>query len=138
MLAAPDEQVRLDDRRHAVVLAGPFARALGLACAGLALLWLGWPFSPAGALLLALGALLAVRAVWRWERTHVVVTSEKLLVVDGTLRRRAAAVLLNRVEAVEVEQTLPGRLLGYGTVTAGGLEIAYVARPRELTRLLEA
>jgi len=138
VLAAPDEQVRLDDRRHAVVLAGPFARALGLACAGLALLWLGWPFSPAGALLLALGALLAVRAVWRWERTHVVVTSEKLLVVDGTLRRRAAAVLLNRVEAVEVEQTLPGRLLGYGTVTAGGLEIAYVARPRELTRLLEA
>ena len=138
MLAAPDEQVRLDDRRHAVVLAGPFARALGLGCAGLALLWLGWPFSPAGAFLLALGALLAVRAVWRWERTHVVVTSEKLLVVDGTLRRRAAAVLLNRVEAVEVEQTLPGRLLGYGTVTAGGLEIAYVARPRELTRLLEA
>ena len=137
MLATPEEQVRLHERRHAVVLAGPFVRAIALAAAGLVVLWLGWPYSPAGAVLLAVGALLAVRAVWRWERTHVVVTSEKLFVVDGTLRRRAAAVRLSSVGAVEIEQTLTGRLLGYGTVTAGGLEIDYVARPRELTRLLE-
>ncbi len=137
MLATPEEQVRLRERRHAVVLARPFVRSLVLACIGLLVLWLGWPYSPAGAVLLALGALLAVRSVWRWERTHVVVTSEKLFIVDGTLRRRAAAVRLSRVGAVELEQTLPGRLLGYGTVTAGGLEIDYVARPRELARLLD-
>ncbi len=137
MPATPEEQVRLHERRHAVVLAGSFVRALALAFAGLVVLWLGWPFSPAGAALLAFGALLAVRAVWRWERTLVVVTSEKLVVLDGTLRRRAAAVRLSRVGAVELEQSLPGRLLGYGTVTAGGLEIDYVARPRELARLLE-
>ena len=109
MPATPEEQVRLHERRHAVVLAGSFVRSLALAFAGLVVLWLGWPFSPAGAALLALGALLAVRAVWRWERTLVVVTSEKLFVVDGTLRRRAAAVRLSRVGAVELEQTLPGR-----------------------------
>jgi uncharacterized membrane protein YdbT with pleckstrin-like domain len=136
VLTTPEEQVRLRDRRHAVVLAGPFVRSLALACAGLVVLWLGWPYSPAGALLLTLGALLAVRAVWRWERTHVGVTSEQIFIVDGTLRRRAAAVRLGRVGAVELEQSLPGRLLGYGTVTAGGLEIDYVARPRELARLL--
>ena len=136
MLATPEERIRLDERRHAVVLAGPFARALALSGLGLVALWLGWPLSAAGAVLLALGALLAVRAVWRWERTHVVVTTEKLFVVHGTLRRRAAAVRLGRVGAVELEQTLLGRLLGYGTVTAGELEISYVARPRELTRLL--
>ena len=136
MLATPEERIRLDERRHAVVLAGPFARALALSGLGLVTLWLGWPLSAAGAVLLALGALLAVRAVWRWERTHVVVTTEKLFVVHGTLRRRAAAVRLGRVGAVELEQTLLGRLFGYGTVTAGELEISYVARPRELTRLL--
>ena len=119
------------------MLAGSFARALALFGAGLVVLWLGSPFSPAGAALLTFGALLAVRAVWRWERTHVVVTSEKLFVVDGTLRRRAAAVRLSKVGAVELEQTLAGRLFGYRTVTAGGLEIEYVAHPRELTRLLE-
>jgi len=137
MLATPEERIRLDERRHAVVLAGPFARALALSGLGLVALWLGWPLSAAGAVLLALGALLAVRAVWRWERTHVVVTTEKLFVVHGTLRRRAAAVRLGRVGAVELEQTLLGRLFGYGTVTAGELEISYVARPRELTRLLD-
>ena len=137
MLATPEERIRLDERRHAVVLAGPFARALALSGLGLVALWLGWPLSAAGAVLLALGALLAERAVWRWERTHVVVTTEKLFVVHGTLRRRAAAVRLGRVGAVELEQTLLGRLLGYGTVTAGELEISYVARPRELTRLLD-
>ena len=39
-----------------------------------------------------LGALGAGLSVWRWERTRVVVTTEKLFVVHGTLRRRVAAV----------------------------------------------
>lgn len=96
----------------------------------------GWPATVAGALALAGGAAVALRAVWRWERTRIVVTGEELAVVEGTLRRRAASVLLTRVGAVEVEQSLPGRVLGYGTVVAGDLEIAYVARPRELAAVL--
>ena len=69
-----------------------------------------------------------------------------LVTYDGGLRRIDFAltpngprlsVRLGRVGAIEVEQTLPGRLFGYGTVTAGELEISYVSRPRELTRLLE-
>jgi hypothetical protein len=35
-----------------------------------------------------------------------------------------------------VEQSPLGRLLGYGTVIAGNLEIPYVARPSEICRLL--
>jgi uncharacterized membrane protein YdbT with pleckstrin-like domain len=80
---------------------------------------------------------MALHAVWRWERTHVVVTTEKLFVVHGTVRRRAAAVRLARVGPVEVEQSLAGRrLLGYGTVIAGGVEITYVSEPGELARLV--
>jgi uncharacterized membrane protein YdbT with pleckstrin-like domain len=68
--------------------------------------------------------------VARWDRTEVVLTTEKLLVVHGIARRRAAAVRLARVGAVEVEQGVVGRLLGYGTVVAGELEIPYVPHPR--------
>ena len=75
--------------------------------------------------------------MWRWERTTVVVTSEKLFVAHGILRRRAAAVRLTRVGAIEVEQTLPGRLLGYGTIVAGELEIDYVPAPRRVYGLVE-
>jgi uncharacterized membrane protein YdbT with pleckstrin-like domain len=135
-MLAPDELVRLDRRRHGIVLARPFARAFALAAAGVAAVAAGWPVSLPGPFLLLLAAGMALDAVWRWERTHVVVTTEKLFVVHGTVRRRAAAVRLARVGPVEVEQSLPGRLLGYGTVIAGGLEIPYVSEPRELARLV--
>ena len=136
MLAGADESVRLETRRHGIVLARPLTRSLLLGAGGVVLLAQGWPLSLLGALALAVGAGLALAAVWRWERTRVVVTSEKLFVVHGTLRRRAAAVRLERLDAVEVEQSVLGRLLGYGTLVAGGLEISAVARPRELVRLL--
>lgn len=135
-MAECEEHVCLDARRHAVVLFGPLARASLLGAGGCALLAAGWPLSVAGAAGLALAALVAVRAVWRWDRTRLVVTSEKLVVMHGTLRRRAAAVRLSRVGAVELEQSVLGRLLGYGTVTAGELEIAYVPEPGRVVALV--
>jgi uncharacterized membrane protein YdbT with pleckstrin-like domain len=136
MLRSSSEQVCLEDRRHAIVLAGPLLRAVALTAGGISGFVLGWPLSVVGVVLLTLGALVAFRAVWRWERTHVVLTTEKLFVVHGTVRRRAAAVRLERVGAVEIEQGLLGRLLGYGTVVAGDLEITHVPEPRRLVERL--
>ena len=48
------------------------------------------------------------------ERTHLLITTEKVFVVDGTIRRRASAVRLRTVENLGLEQSLLGRLLGYG------------------------
>lgn len=126
----------VDARRHGVVLVRPLSRALVLAVLGSIAFLGGWPVSVAGAALLGLAALGAVTAVWRWDRTRVVLTGERLFVVRGTLRRRAAAVRLAKVQTVEVEQSLFGRLLGYGTVVAGDLEISCVARPGEMHGLL--
>jgi uncharacterized membrane protein YdbT with pleckstrin-like domain len=137
MMMSGWEKICLEERRHAIVLAGPFARALGLAIVGIGLMAVGWPASIAGVLFQALGAAIAVRAVWEWERTRVVITTEKLFVVHGTLRKRAAAVRLARVGAFEIEQSLLGRLLGYGTIVAGELEIMYVPEPRRVYGLVE-
>lgn len=124
-----ERSVHRETRRHAIVLARPLAKAVVLAAAGVALVLGGWPLTPLGAASLALGALLALRAVWRWERTRVVLTGGQLVVVDGTFRRRTAAA---RAGAIEIEQTGLGRLLGYGTVVAGDLEVPFVARPTDL------
>jgi uncharacterized membrane protein YdbT with pleckstrin-like domain len=126
----PGEYVRFDERPHAAALARPIARSLGLALAGTVLVLTGpTSLGLVGALLLAAGALLGLAAVWRWDRTELVLTSEKLLIVYGIAQRRAAAVRLERVGPVEMEQSVPGRILGYGTVIAGDLEIPFVPDP---------
>ena len=137
MLAQPAEQIYVDTRRHGIVLVKPLSRALALAVLGVTGFALGWPLSLAGAGLLFVAAFVALAAVWRWDRTHVVLTAEKLFIVHGVVRRRAAAVHLARVGTVEVDQSLPGRLLGYGTIVAGDLEIPGVNRPRELCGLVQ-
>jgi uncharacterized membrane protein YdbT with pleckstrin-like domain len=137
MVTAGWERICLDERRHVVVLAGPLLRAASLAVVGVGCMAIGWPASIPGVILQTLGAAIALRAVWAWERTRVVLTTEKLFVVHGTLRRRAAAVRLSRLGAVEIEQGLVGRLLGYGTIVAGDLEITYVPEPRRVYGLVE-
>jgi uncharacterized membrane protein YdbT with pleckstrin-like domain len=126
------EQVWMKERRHGIVLVGSFLRASVLAAPGVAAVVVGWPATIVGVALLVLAAAIVLRAVWRWERTLVVLTTEKLLVVHGTVRRRAAAVRLERVGPVEIEQSLLGRLFGYGTIVAGDLEITHVSEPTRI------
>ena len=131
-----DEHVYVDARRHGVVLVRPLGRAFVLALLGAIAFLGGWPVSAAGAALLCIAAIGAVAAVWRWDHTRVVLTGEKLFIVHGTLRRRAAAVRLEKVQTVEIEQSVLGRVLGYGTVVAGDLEISCVAKPGQMHGLL--
>jgi uncharacterized membrane protein YdbT with pleckstrin-like domain len=137
VLADDNEEIYLDARRHGIVLARPLIWALVLASLGGVLVTLPWPISVLGALAVAFGAVVAVRAVWRWERTRVVVTPEKVFVVDGTWRRRARAVRFGAVEAVELQQSFPGRLLGYGTIVVGTLALDHIPRPKQVYRLVE-
>jgi uncharacterized membrane protein YdbT with pleckstrin-like domain len=136
MLTRADERICLRARRHGIVLVGSFVRAGVLGLWGTSGVLVGWPLSALGAILLVAAAIVALRSVWRWERTQVIVTTEKLYVVHGTLRRRAAAVRLSRINAIEIDQTLLGRLLGYGTLIAGDLEIPYVREPRRVCGLV--
>jgi uncharacterized membrane protein YdbT with pleckstrin-like domain len=133
----PEEHVCLDARRHSVVLARPLSRAVGLAATGILLLALPWPVPAVGALVLAVAAASALVAVVRWDRTRFVVTTEKVFLVHGVTRRRAAAVLLRSVDLVELEQTFPGRVLGYGTLQAGPLEVEYVPHAKHVRDLVE-
>ena len=125
----------LEVHRHGIALARPFSRALALALAGAACFLAPWAaVAVAGAVLLALAALIAVVAVARWDRTHLAVTESAFVVEHGFLRRSSASISLKGT-VFEVERTLPGRILGYGTVVAGELEMECV--PRRLTRALQ-
>ena len=125
----------MEVHRHGIALARPLLRALALALAGAACFLAPWTaLAAVGAVLLAIAALIAVVGVTRWDRTHLVVTGNALVVEHGFLSRKSATISLSGT-AFEIERTLPGRILGYGTVIAGELEMDYV--PRRLTRLLQ-
>ena len=136
----PGEEVRLDARPHGAALIRPLTRPLALAVLGAMVAVVGsevhWAIAAVGAAALALAALLAFRAVWRWDRTRLVLTTEKLYVGYGIAQRRAAAVRLARVPALEFEQGIAGRMLGYGTLVAGDFEVPYVPDARRVRRLL--
>ena len=136
----PGEEVRLDARPHGVALVRPLFRPLLLAAMGAVLVILGsglhWGLALAGAAALALASLSSLRAVWKWDRTRLVLTTEKLYVVYGLARRRAAAVHLSRVPALEFEQGIAGHVFGYGTLVAGDFEVPYVPEARRVRKLL--
>ena len=131
------EPVSLAARPHGAALVRPLSRSLALGAAGAAVAVLGgrlaWPLAAVGALVLLLAALGAFRAVLAWDRTRLIVTREQLVVVHGVVRRRVAAIDVDGT-AIEVEESLLGRLLGYATVVAGDLEVPYVPDARRLAR----
>jgi lysylphosphatidylglycerol synthetase-like protein (DUF2156 family) len=130
----PAERVCLETRRHGIVLARPFAKVFALASAGGLLYSRGWPLLVIGAAFLIGAALLALRAVWRWERTRVVVTTRRVMLMSGTLRRRTSTADAGQIT---VEQSALGRLLGYGTLIAGSLAIRHVPEARRVRGLVE-
>jgi uncharacterized membrane protein YdbT with pleckstrin-like domain len=135
----PGEEVRLDARPHGVALVQPLLRPLALCGAGAVLVVVGqtyWLAGLAGALLLVVAALLAFRAVLRWDRTRLLLTTRKLTVVYGVARRRSASVALAHAPALEFDQGVLGRLLGYGTLVAGDFEVPYVPDARRIRRLV--
>ncbi len=133
------DEVRLDARPHGVALVQPLLRPLALAGAGAVVLVVGetyWIAVVPGAVLLIVAALLAFRAVLRWDRTRLLLTTQKLTVVYGVARRRSASVALAHAPALEFEQGVLGRLFGYGTLVAGDFEVPYVPDARRIRRLV--
>ena len=78
----------------------------------------------------ALALLLAISSWFRaWIRratTELAVTDARVIYKAGLLRRHTLEMNRSKVESVDVDQTLMGRILGYGTVivrgTGGSLE----------------
>jgi uncharacterized membrane protein YdbT with pleckstrin-like domain len=81
------------------------------------------------ALLIFLGLLLLVVVVglvflaiaWiRYRTTEFAVTDRRIIAKSGLISRRTAEMFLDKVESLNVDQTIAGRLFDYGTVTVRG------------------
>ncbi|HEY1944341.1 MAG TPA: PH domain-containing protein [Roseiarcus sp.] len=119
----PDEQVRY----HTTVswtIYGPAILSALLALGSLALgvtspQWVdvGW----IGAAVFLVIALVAfVRAWFRRWTTEIAVTDRRIVFKRGLIRRHTVEMNMQKVESVDVDQTLMGRLFNYGNVTVRG------------------
>jgi uncharacterized membrane protein YdbT with pleckstrin-like domain len=68
-----------------------------------------------------LGLSSALRAFIRRASTELAVTDQRVIYKTGLLARHTLEMNRGRVESVMVDQTLLGRLFGYGTVTVRGV-----------------
>jgi uncharacterized membrane protein YdbT with pleckstrin-like domain len=88
---------------------------------------------------------LSVVAVWlRWEGDSLTVTDQRVVLEEGVLQRTSKVIPLSRVQDVSTIQTLPGRVLDYGTVeidaagVSGAERFAYVRGPVRVRDQLSA
>ncbi|WP_316670379.1 PH domain-containing protein [uncultured Propionibacterium sp.] len=119
---ADDEYRVVHCRAHGRVLAWPVLALFALA-AGLGVLLAALPAAvkPIGTwalvVLFALAALaLVLMPVLRWASTTYTVTSRRIMVRTGIVRRAGVDVALNRVTEISYRRSLADRVFGSGTV----------------------
>ena len=90
------------------------------------------------AALFAIVALFLLIPEWfRWWTTEIAVTNHRIIYKAGFVRRNTVEILMDKVESVDVDQSIMGRLLDYGTVTVRGTGAGFeplkgIAHPIEL------
>lgn len=75
--------------------------------------------------------------------TEFALTDRRIIAKSGFLRRRSLELLLTKVESIQVNQPLLGRVLDYGTVVVvgtGGTQqpFRYISNPHELRKHVNA
>jgi len=115
----PNERIVARTARNKIVLIFPMLLAMLFAIAGLGALisrqaaGLVFPL-----LLLATG--IGGIAWMMYKSADFAVTTSRLILKQGLISRRTVELQLNKIEAVNVDQSLLGRILGYGTLRVGG------------------
>jgi uncharacterized membrane protein YdbT with pleckstrin-like domain len=93
--------------------------------------------------LLLLVAVVRLIGVWvMMSSADFAVTNKRVILKTGFIRNKTAEMFLAKVESVGVDQTVMGRLFGYGSIvirgTGGSLEpFSDIARPLEFRRQIQ-
>jgi uncharacterized membrane protein YdbT with pleckstrin-like domain len=92
--------------------------------------------------LIVFGNLILALSWIRRSATEMAVTNKRVIIKVGFLTKRTIELFLSKVESVEVEQTLAGRMMGYGSIALRGTggtnePFSHVANPLEFRRQVQ-
>ena len=79
-----------------------------------------WARDIAALLLLVVGVYLLATAWFERWTTEIAITTRRVILKRGFIRRDTAEMNMDKVESVDVNQSLFGRMLNYGDVTVRG------------------
>ena len=143
----PGETIKAIGKLHWII----FIRAFVLLVAGIVLLiyasslttQLGFALRMVGWAVLALALLAALQAWFMQAITELAITDRRVIYKRGFLSRRTIEMNMAKVETVDVQQSILGRLLGFGTIrvrgTGQGIEnLTGVAAPLALRNAITA
>ena len=82
--------------------------------------WLHAPVQVLAVLMFLFGAMLLARAWLRRVTTEIAVTDRRVIYKRGLIRRYTVEMHMDKVESVDVDQSLLGRLFNYGDVIIHG------------------
>jgi uncharacterized membrane protein YdbT with pleckstrin-like domain len=119
----PDETVVYRTRPSWTLYTPAFLLAL---CA-LIVLGVEWNYTGVEAVSLTIATIFALlalasflRAWFRRMTTEIAVTDRRIILKRGFIRRHTVEMNMQKVESVDVDQTLVGRIFNYGDVTVRG------------------
>jgi len=67
-----------------------------------------------------LGLIFLVMAYIKYKTTELAITSKRVIAKFGFISRRTVEININKVESVQVDQAILGRLFNYGTLVISG------------------
>jgi len=140
----PNEQVTYWAKLHWIIYLWPMVFLLGAVAVAVAVSALGLSGGWIASAVLAGIALLSFLPPWVDSlSSEFAVTDKRVLIKVGLIRRHSLELLLQKVEGIGVDQTLTGRILGYGTITVTGTggtreSFARISRPLEFRRQVQA
>jgi membrane protein YdbS with pleckstrin-like domain len=127
----PGETIVYATRLHPII----YWRAILLLIIGIVLAVAAWYMADnqnlalalriAGAIFALLALSSALRAFIRRASTELAVTDQRVIYKTGLLARHTLEMNRAKVESVTVDQTVSGRMSGYGTVTVRGVGSAF-------------
>ena len=86
-------------------------------------LWSLWHLVAFGIVLLpalGLGLVFLAVAYVRYKSTELAVTTKRVIVKHGFIRRQTVEIYLNKVESIQVDQGVLGRVFNFGTLVVAG------------------
>jgi uncharacterized membrane protein YdbT with pleckstrin-like domain len=125
------ETIVYETRLHWIVLLAPILLGALFGLTGLGMFILSGqatgnksaahqPLLILGVAFFAIALVFIVRGVLVRNATEMTVTNKRVFVKVGLAARRTVELLLSRVESIGVQESVMGRMLGYGTVIVHG------------------